>query len=713
MSALSLESPFPIFTDIDGNPLEDGYIYIGTAGLNAETNPIQAYWDTALAIPAAQPIRTSGGYPVRTGSPARIYVSAEDYSLTVRNKNGSLIFSSLNITERIPASIVTFIQAGAGAVSRTIQAKARELVSVKDFGAVGDGVTNDSAAFTAWAAAIDAQGGATALIPPGTYKVLLPISGALCAFTAATDGLVILAAGAIIDDQQVYGALDDATFMRFTASKNIDLARGLRFQTTRNAIAYTGAHGSTGFEFLQGCEGIDLDYEQDGGLNGVKCSKAAVDPASYVSRQIRVRLKGNRIHYPYIGSFSGDGVTLDLDVLDCGRNFFIYGVAQNAIRVRSKNQKVASLIKAYSGYGCSDVTVEYYDRDSDSCNAAAPVIGIEWGDLTAATHKNIKLNVDLANPVASPWGNSIAFAKYSDGGSTADAVGRGHILDGFVLSGVSENVGTGKNHVNNNAGSFAAPDVIRNVGAENLSLRGVSSFSVYWFALSGEAVFKNVNSDRAIYTQNAANGKVVFIGCKVNNFVGAAANTDRHDYISCEIADATDTSTATNKTYINTYLAGVLKNILLGSQAAPSFKLGTIAKTAVKALSGDLTGTNNIFFVSPALGTGAMIRIRYFLVADQSDFDPGTRDETFGVKSLTAIMTSGGVWGAITAQADEIAERTKGTASVVTVSLVNGTAAGAYIAVACTNYNSANARGYFEAELISMLSNETVELAAA
>lgn len=45
------------------------------------------------------------------------------------------------------AELVAFAQAGTGAVQRTTQDKLREFVSPEDFGAVGDGVTDDSAAF--------------------------------------------------------------------------------------------------------------------------------------------------------------------------------------------------------------------------------------------------------------------------------------------------------------------------------------------------------------------------------------------------------------------------------------------------------------------------------------------------------------------------------------------------------------------------------------
>jgi len=64
------------------------------------------------------------------------------------------------------ASLVNYTPAGTGAVVTTVQTKLRESVSVKDFGAVGDGSTDDTSAIQA---AINASN--RVYIPRGTYKV--------------------------------------------------------------------------------------------------------------------------------------------------------------------------------------------------------------------------------------------------------------------------------------------------------------------------------------------------------------------------------------------------------------------------------------------------------------------------------------------------------------------------------------------------------------
>lgn len=64
------------------------------------------------------------------------------------------------------ASVIGFIQFGVGAVQRTVQEKMREVVTPQDFGAIGDGIANDTAAWGNWLAATGSK-----CIPRGYYLV--------------------------------------------------------------------------------------------------------------------------------------------------------------------------------------------------------------------------------------------------------------------------------------------------------------------------------------------------------------------------------------------------------------------------------------------------------------------------------------------------------------------------------------------------------------
>jgi hypothetical protein len=93
MALIQLAPPYPVFTDKNGDPLDNGYLYFGVVDLNPETNPIQVYYDSAFTQPVAQPIRTSNGYPMRNGAPALIFAGSQ-FSVTVRDKNSDLVIYS-------------------------------------------------------------------------------------------------------------------------------------------------------------------------------------------------------------------------------------------------------------------------------------------------------------------------------------------------------------------------------------------------------------------------------------------------------------------------------------------------------------------------------------------------------------------------------------------------------------------------------------------
>lgn len=144
MPAYSVNAPYPVFFDNLGALLEDGYVYIGTVNLNPITNPITVYSDSAMTTTVAQPIRTTLGEPVYAGSPTKLFVNAPNYSIMVKDKNGTTIF---------------YAQDGKGVTIPMIK-------DVTYYGAKGDGVTDDTAAFQAADAA-----GAVYVMFEGTYAI--------------------------------------------------------------------------------------------------------------------------------------------------------------------------------------------------------------------------------------------------------------------------------------------------------------------------------------------------------------------------------------------------------------------------------------------------------------------------------------------------------------------------------------------------------------
>jgi hypothetical protein len=106
-----------------------------------------------------------------------VQVPGTDYSLVSGNlvfasapSNGTTILARYGqaLTALPDSDQITFVQAGAGATTRTVQNKLRDWVSVKDFGAVGNGVADDTAAIQA---AIDSASSVYIAFPKGDYLV--------------------------------------------------------------------------------------------------------------------------------------------------------------------------------------------------------------------------------------------------------------------------------------------------------------------------------------------------------------------------------------------------------------------------------------------------------------------------------------------------------------------------------------------------------------
>jgi len=110
--------------------------------------------------------------------PGAQYAYTETDSDTVTFTSGLHVGAEVKFTTTqqqgagaVDASQVSYTPAGAGAVTTNVQAKLRQYVSVKDFGAVGNGVADDTAAAVAAVAT-----GNTIFFPSGTYLINAQLS---------------------------------------------------------------------------------------------------------------------------------------------------------------------------------------------------------------------------------------------------------------------------------------------------------------------------------------------------------------------------------------------------------------------------------------------------------------------------------------------------------------------------------------------------------
>jgi hypothetical protein len=121
---------------------------------------IQLRRDTAANWTAANPILAQGelGFEIDTN----------------KSKVGDGV-TAWNSRPYTGVATAGWTQNGGGAVSRTVDSKLKDVVSVKDFGAVGDGVADDTAAIQAAIDYVQSLGGGNVVFPAGTYQTNNPL----------------------------------------------------------------------------------------------------------------------------------------------------------------------------------------------------------------------------------------------------------------------------------------------------------------------------------------------------------------------------------------------------------------------------------------------------------------------------------------------------------------------------------------------------------
>lgn len=171
----TVNNPFPYFPDAGTN----GYIYIGSANQDAQTNPIVAYRDAELTAPWSQPIRTVNGYAAYQGAKAGIFLGVGEFSITVKDSNGVIILNDnaaqrfLNYDDLTSATSIIVTardEAEASAEAAALSEAAAETAQA------GAEAARD-AANAAVAASQDYYPGARAYVPRGLTSVAITAAG--------------------------------------------------------------------------------------------------------------------------------------------------------------------------------------------------------------------------------------------------------------------------------------------------------------------------------------------------------------------------------------------------------------------------------------------------------------------------------------------------------------------------------------------------------
>jgi len=263
------------FFDNNGVILSGGKLYSYAAGT---TTPQAAYTSASGATPHTNPIILNSAGRVATGE---IWLTAgENYKFSLFTSTDVLIATWDNITGINGTGItsnavnVEYDPAGSGAVATTVQAKLRESVSVQDFGAVGDGVTDDYAAIV------------LALTAAAGKRLIFPYTGAAYKFgtnlTIPENIEIIYEPGAIlspvaaqtitwtgnINASQVYianlkqAANVPASLATYAQFMNCFFAKGGDGTNITHRVAIYG-QGQTGGGGTNGVQGANLVVQQN------------------------------------------------------------------------------------------------------------------------------------------------------------------------------------------------------------------------------------------------------------------------------------------------------------------------------------------------------------------------------------------------------------------------------------------------------------------
>ena len=376
---------------------------------------------------------------------------------------------------------VSFTQSGTGATARNATLKMRDVVSVKDFGAVGDGTTDDTAAVQA---ALNT--GRAVLAPKGTYKLTSTLN-----VTVDNTGLIGEGKGTVF-------APGAGTSDIFSLGDGTNAISGLRFEnfTIWPSATRTGGYGFncrfvTDSLWNNVRTGSIDDYVANGNAHRLwhgfyfdRFSQNVIESGEVVVATDAIKMRGNadqsfgaelsidgglRIYKAggkgvWLGGASGGVYLGRMDISECRYGFYADSTLQTGITNREAFLGPFCTIDTCTGWGINleATSLAYLETTGvwvSGCGSAgtgeggvrvAPSAGVQaqWGNLRVQScyYDGIQLNDGAhsfaggfvkGNGTGTPGGHGILIASSSVSNSIVDALlvhNNGNVTRGYGVS---------------------------------------------------------------------------------------------------------------------------------------------------------------------------------------------------------------------------------------------------------------------------------------
>ena len=378
------------FIDSNGNPLAGGKVYYY---IPSTTTPKNTYQNDAGTVLNTNPIQLdANGQCIAYGNGA--------YRQQVFDVNSNLIWDvqidspatyadiaafESQTAGSSGASLIGYNEGGTSAVGRSVASKLQETVSVKDFGAKGDGATNDSAAIQAAINAVSAANGGIVFVPTGVYNL-----GTASPAISITSYVQLIGEGSNYTNPDSNGL---GTEFIYGGSGTAIYAQGMRIKCSDFSIRATAPSGTT-----------MIGLEHDGGWFGLyqRITINNIVPANGLAIKVTSGLVAYGCYWTCFdqvdadgqawlinGRNPSDGITT-LTIKDCAGQNMSFAYAQGVILNGSYTSNTGSIFyySTYCNFSMIGVDIEGAATYGIVCNDNTSVIkefGTIWNGWTGTT----------------------------------------------------------------------------------------------------------------------------------------------------------------------------------------------------------------------------------------------------------------------------------------------------------------------------------------